>query len=60
MTRSFSRKAYNDSQSLSKLSINSLKGTSKCEELQCDGSVGWGGSPDESGETTLDAMIMGN
>ncbi|XP_018534914.1 N(4)-(beta-N-acetylglucosaminyl)-L-asparaginase isoform X2 [Lates calcarifer] len=25
---------------------------------QCDGSVGYGGSPDESGETTLDAMIM--
>ena len=21
--------------------------------------VGWGGSPDENGETTLDAMIMG-
>ena len=34
------------------------RGCSKCEELQCDGTVGWGGSPDESGETTLDAMIM--
>lgn len=33
-------------------------GVSRCEDLQCDGSVGWGGSPDESGETTLDAMIM--
>ena len=33
-------------------------GTSKCEELQCDGSVGWGGHPDASGEVTLDAMIM--
>jgi len=33
-------------------------GTSKCESLRCDGSVGWGGSPDENGETTLDAMIM--
>ncbi|XP_042881778.1 N(4)-(Beta-N-acetylglucosaminyl)-L-asparaginase-like [Penaeus japonicus] len=34
------------------------KGCSVCEELQCDGSVGFGGSPDENGETTLDAMIM--
>ena len=34
------------------------KGCSKCEIDQCDGTVGWGGSPDESGETTLDAMIM--
>ncbi len=25
---------------------------------RCDTSVGWGGSPDETGETTLDAMIM--
>jgi N4-(beta-N-acetylglucosaminyl)-L-asparaginase len=34
------------------------KGCSKCETLQCDGSVGYGGSPDELGNTTLDAMIM--
>ncbi|KAL7639920.1 UNVERIFIED_CONTAM: hypothetical protein RMT77_009333 [Armadillidium vulgare] len=34
------------------------QGCSKCEELQCDGTVGYGGSPDENGETTLDAMIM--
>ncbi|XP_045621427.1 N(4)-(Beta-N-acetylglucosaminyl)-L-asparaginase [Procambarus clarkii] len=33
-------------------------GCTVCEELQCDGSVGFGGSPDENGETTLDAMIM--
>ena len=33
-------------------------GCSKCEELQCDGTVGYGGGPDENGETTLDAMIM--
>ena len=33
-------------------------GCSKCEDLQCDGTVGYGGSPDENGETTLDAMIM--
>ncbi|XP_069676921.1 N(4)-(Beta-N-acetylglucosaminyl)-L-asparaginase-like isoform X2 [Periplaneta americana] len=34
------------------------KGCSTCEEEQCDGTVGYGGSPDEDGETTLDAMIM--
>ncbi|KAM3612006.1 uncharacterized protein V6R79_000865 [Siganus canaliculatus] len=34
------------------------RGCTRCEMDQCDGSVGYGGSPDESGETTLDAMIM--
>uniref|UniRef100_A0A668A077 N(4)-(Beta-N-acetylglucosaminyl)-L-asparaginase n=1 Tax=Myripristis murdjan TaxID=586833 RepID=A0A668A077_9TELE len=34
------------------------KGCARCEADQCDGSVGYGGSPDETGETTLDAMIM--
>ncbi|XP_070552984.1 N(4)-(Beta-N-acetylglucosaminyl)-L-asparaginase-like [Ptychodera flava] len=34
------------------------QGCSVCEVQQCDGSVGYGGSPDENGETTLDAMIM--
>ncbi|CAH3127400.1 unnamed protein product [Porites lobata] len=29
-----------------------------CEAEQCDGTVGFGGSPNEDGETTLDAMIM--
>lgn len=33
-------------------------GCSTCEKNQCDGSVGFGGSPDENCETTLDAMIM--
>jgi len=33
-------------------------GCSQCEIDRCDGTVGWGGSPSESGETTLDAMIM--
>lgn len=33
-------------------------GCSVCENEQCDGTVGFGGSPDENGETTLDAMIM--
>ncbi|XP_004364899.2 aspartylglucosaminidase [Capsaspora owczarzaki ATCC 30864] len=33
-------------------------GCTVCEIEQCDGSVGYGGSPNEDGETTLDAMIM--
>lgn len=35
-----------------------VAGCSACERLQCDGTVGFGGSPDENGETTLDAMLM--
>ncbi|XP_017784436.1 PREDICTED: N(4)-(Beta-N-acetylglucosaminyl)-L-asparaginase [Nicrophorus vespilloides] len=39
--------------------VDSLEaGCSKCESLQCDGTVGFGGSPDENGETTLDALIF--
>ncbi|XP_053559833.1 N(4)-(beta-N-acetylglucosaminyl)-L-asparaginase [Bombina bombina] len=34
------------------------QGCTQCEIDQCDGTVGYGGSPDEAGETTLDAMIM--
>ncbi|KAI4463477.1 l-asparaginase [Holotrichia oblita] len=33
-------------------------GCSYCESHQCDFTVGYGGSPDESGETTLDALIF--
>ncbi|XP_043560809.1 N(4)-(Beta-N-acetylglucosaminyl)-L-asparaginase-like isoform X1 [Chiloscyllium plagiosum] len=33
-------------------------GCSRCEIDQCRGTVGYGGNPDEHGETTLDAMIM--
>lgn len=33
-------------------------GCGVCEREQCDGSVGFGSSPDENGESTLDAMIM--
>ncbi|XP_060800794.1 N(4)-(Beta-N-acetylglucosaminyl)-L-asparaginase isoform X2 [Amyelois transitella] len=41
------------------VSLNAVeKGASVCEEMQCDLTVGYGGSPDENGETTLDAMIM--
>ncbi|XP_057951641.1 probable isoaspartyl peptidase/L-asparaginase 3 isoform X2 [Malania oleifera] len=35
-----------------------VAGCSACEELRCDGTVGPGGSPDENGETTIDAMVM--
>ncbi|KAJ7297571.1 hypothetical protein O6H91_Y048000 [Diphasiastrum complanatum] len=35
-----------------------VDGCTTCENLRCDGSVGYGGSPDENGETTLDAMVM--
>ena len=34
------------------------RGCSTCEALQCDKTVGFGGNPDEQGETTLDAHIM--
>lgn len=33
-------------------------GCKTCERNQCDGTVGYGGSPDEHCETILDAMIM--
>jgi len=33
-------------------------GCQACEDARCDGTVGWGGSPDSTGETTLDALIM--
>ncbi|KAL8616996.1 hypothetical protein ACOMHN_014167 [Nucella lapillus] len=35
-----------------------MLGCGECQTQQCDGTVGYGGSPDETGETTLDAMIM--
>ncbi|KRF98171.1 uncharacterized protein Dwil_GK27738 [Drosophila willistoni] len=35
-----------------------VEGITRCEKLQSRLSVGYGGSPDELGETTLDAMIM--
>lgn len=33
-------------------------GCGQCQIDRCDGTVGWGGSPAETGESTLDAMIM--
>ena len=35
-----------------------VAGCIQCQSLHCVGGVGYGGSPDETGETTLDAMIM--
>lgn len=34
-----------------------VEGCSRCERDQCGYTVGYGGSPDETGETTLDAMV---
>ncbi|OWZ16761.1 N(4)-(Beta-N-acetylglucosaminyl)-L-asparaginase [Phytophthora megakarya] len=34
------------------------RGCNRCEVDQCDYTVGYGGSPDSNGETTLDAMIL--
>ncbi|KAL4154843.1 hypothetical protein PRNP1_006957 [Phytophthora ramorum] len=34
------------------------QGCNRCEVDQCDFTVGYGGSPDSNGETTLDAMIL--
>ncbi|XP_060532214.1 N(4)-(Beta-N-acetylglucosaminyl)-L-asparaginase-like [Cylas formicarius] len=34
------------------------QGCRTCQNLQCDFTVGFGGSPDENGETTLDALIF--
>lgn len=33
-------------------------GCARCEAEQCDFTVGFGGSPDSQGETTLDAMLL--
>jgi len=35
-----------------------VAGCSACEKLQCDGTVGFGGSPDDKGDTSLDALLM--
>merc|ERR1712113_1168071 len=35
-----------------------VAGCTQCEIDQCDGTVGWGGSPDEEGHSTLDALVM--
>lgn len=41
------------------LTLDSItEGCNICQEEQCDFTVGYGGSPDENGETTLDALIF--
>lgn len=35
-----------------------VEGCRTCQTIQCDFTVGYGGSPDENGETTLDALIF--
>ncbi|XP_017105998.3 putative N(4)-(beta-N-acetylglucosaminyl)-L-asparaginase GD10667 [Drosophila bipectinata] len=35
-----------------------VEGINECEKQQCRLTVGYGGSPDERGETTLDAMVF--
>ncbi|KAL7785866.1 asparaginase-like protein [Trichoderma ceciliae] len=41
------------------LTLNAVQaGCRACQSKQCDKTVGFGGSPDESCETTLDALIM--
>ncbi|KAM0540412.1 hypothetical protein ACHAO7_011199 [Fusarium culmorum] len=51
--------AFNSLQKSKTTAIDAVEaGGLTCERNQCDGSVGFGGSPDENCETTLDAMIM--
>ncbi len=49
----------NDNETGVQSAIDAIEeGCTVCEEMQCDGTVGFGGSPCENGETTLEAMIM--
>lgn len=35
-----------------------VEGCATCEREQCDGTVGYGGSPDENDDVALDALII--
>lgn len=35
-----------------------VEGCSVCERDQCDGTVGYGGSPDENSDVALDALLI--
>lgn len=35
-----------------------VEGCSVCEREQCDGTVGYGGSPDENSDVALDALLI--
>jgi N4-(beta-N-acetylglucosaminyl)-L-asparaginase len=49
----------NESSDSSKRALDAITaGCNRCEVDQCDFTVGYGGSPDSNGETTLDAMIL--
>ncbi|EGR44239.1 asparaginase-like protein [Trichoderma reesei QM6a] len=51
--------ALTSSLSSSSLALDAAQaGCQACQSNQCDTTVGFGGSPDESCETTLDALIM--
>jgi isoaspartyl peptidase/L-asparaginase-like protein (Ntn-hydrolase superfamily) len=51
--------AWNTIYNLKGSAIDAIEnGCNVCEDTQCQGAVGYGGSPDENGETTLDAMLM--
>jgi N4-(beta-N-acetylglucosaminyl)-L-asparaginase len=49
----------NTGSQLRHLALNAVQaGCQACQSNQCDNTVGFGGSPDESCETTLDALII--
>ncbi|XP_078040866.1 N(4)-(Beta-N-acetylglucosaminyl)-L-asparaginase-like [Augochlora pura] len=53
------QKAWNILQNEKRSALDAIEEScSLCEEQRCRKTVGYGGSPDESGETTLDALIM--
>ncbi|XP_012524800.2 N(4)-(Beta-N-acetylglucosaminyl)-L-asparaginase [Monomorium pharaonis] len=57
--KSASEKAWDVIYNQKRSALDAIEeGSSLCEEQQCRKTVGFGGSPDEHGETTLDAVIM--
>ncbi|KAJ0395899.1 hypothetical protein P43SY_000405 [Pythium insidiosum] len=55
----FTRATAAGFQAVSKTALDAVAaGCHQCELDQCDFTVGFGGSPDTNGETTLDAMIL--
>lgn len=46
-------------QSRDKTAIDAIvEGCSQCEREQCNGTVGYGGSPDEKSDVALDALVI--
>lgn len=46
-------------QSLDQTAVDAIVGgCAACELEQCDGTVGYGGSPDENADVALDALII--